>query len=290
MRPLPTLGGTHGYAAGANNHGQIVGWAESQMRDDSCTHPQIFQFRAVVWGPEGNRIHELPLLGDESSSAATAINDRGQIVGISGACDDAIGSATAENMVLWEGGMATELPNFGGKEWNTPTAINQRGDIVGFANHVGDVVTEAFIWTTDGGLHGLGFLDDHGFSQAFGINERRQVVGLSCTLQQTDCRAFLWQNGVMADLNLLVPREDGELLLQAMDINDDGVITGRATTADGLSAYVATPLGEGVSSRALASRRWTGDKHVPRRHLSDDVVREIVWPFGPGRERSAPAR
>lgn len=72
MRPLPTLGGTHGFAAAANNLGQIAGWAENTVRDtDTCTPPQIFQFRAVVWGPQGDEIRELPVLGDDSSSAAT---------------------------------------------------------------------------------------------------------------------------------------------------------------------------------------------------------------------------
>src|SRR5262245_11216360 len=119
MRALPTLGGTHGFAAAANNLGQIVGWAENSVRDpESCTAPQIFLFRAVVWGPHGFPIHELPLLSGDKASAATAINDRGQVVGISGECDEAIGSATARHMVLWDDDTVTEIPNLGGAERN----------------------------------------------------------------------------------------------------------------------------------------------------------------------------
>ncbi|MGH2670627.1 MAG: hypothetical protein ACRDH5_16215, partial [bacterium] len=33
MRELPTLGGHHGFAAGVNNRGQIVGWAETPVQD-----------------------------------------------------------------------------------------------------------------------------------------------------------------------------------------------------------------------------------------------------------------
>ena len=33
MRPLPTLGGTNGYATGTNNLGETIGWAENAVRD-----------------------------------------------------------------------------------------------------------------------------------------------------------------------------------------------------------------------------------------------------------------
>jgi probable HAF family extracellular repeat protein len=286
MRSLPTLGGTHGFAAAANNHGQIVGWAENRVRDTTCTPPQIFQFRAVVWGPQGNQIHELPVLAGDTSSAATAINDKGQIVGISGTCDDAIGSATAAHAVLWENGTVVEIPNLGGDEWNTPTAINEQGDVVGFSDHAGDVITEAFIWSKTGGLQGLGFLDGHGFSEAFGINERRQVVGLSCTAEVADCRAVIWENGVPRDLNQLVAPAPGIHMSHAMDINDAGVITGRAfnSNTNELLAYVATPVPGSVSARAIESSRAAASQRQPV-DVPADLTRQIVWPFGPGRDK-----
>lgn len=282
MRRLPTLGGTHGYASGANNHGQIVGWAENTVRDPTCTPPQIFQFRAVVWGANGNQIQELPLLPGDTSSAATAINDKGQVVGISGTCDDAIGGATAAHAVVWNSGVVTEIPNFGGKEFNTPTAINEHGDVAGFGQHVGDVITEAFVWSKDTGFQGLGFLDGHGFSEAFGINNRRQVVGLSCTAAITDCHAFLWQDGVMVDLNQLVDLDAGVVrLTHAMDINDDGAISGRAlTTSNTLPAYVATPVQP--AAPLVARHRQLAPVSLPA-----DVARKIVGPIGPGRARLA---
>jgi probable HAF family extracellular repeat protein len=40
------------------------------------------------------------------------------------------------------------------------------------------------------------------FSEAFGINERGQVVGYSQTANG-DIHAFLWQNGTMTDLGTL---------------------------------------------------------------------------------------
>ena len=102
MSPLRTLGGTNGFATGTNNYGETVGWAENTVRDPTCVAPQILQFKPVVWGPGRNEIRALPLVGADSSGAATALNDRGQIVGISGDCEFAVGFDTARHAVLWD--------------------------------------------------------------------------------------------------------------------------------------------------------------------------------------------
>jgi probable HAF family extracellular repeat protein len=39
MRPLPTLGGTNGFATGTNNRGETVGWAENTVHDPTCVAP-----------------------------------------------------------------------------------------------------------------------------------------------------------------------------------------------------------------------------------------------------------
>src|SRR5215203_2258433 len=103
MRPLPTLGGNNGFATGANNLGVVVGWAENDCHDSTCVPPQVLQFRPVFWGAQ-DRIHEFPLSPGDTSGAATAINDCGQAVGISGICDQAVGRHTAKHAVLWEDG------------------------------------------------------------------------------------------------------------------------------------------------------------------------------------------
>ena len=135
IRALPTLGGYNGFATGANNHRQIVGWAQNTVLDPTCNPLHVKQqFRAVIWGPEKDQIQELPPLGDDSTSAATAINDKGQVVGISGICGTAVGAASARHSVIWEKGKVRNIGDLGGVAWNTPMAINERGDIVGFSN------------------------------------------------------------------------------------------------------------------------------------------------------------
>jgi probable HAF family extracellular repeat protein len=254
MRGLPPFpGGNNGFATGANNLGQVVGWAENGVHDPTCCCTQVLQFRPAVWtlGPP-DQIHDLPLISGDTSGAATAINDNGQIVGISGICDQAVGRHTAKHAVLWENGGVTNLGTFPAAWWNTPTAINQHGDIVGFAGDPafveGDVL-HAFMWTREDGLRPLkplkGRTPQHVDSEAYGINERRQVVGVSCDADQVDCRAVIWDNGAYpTDLNDLKGDYSAFLAL-AKDINDKGEITGRAIdpTTSALIAYLAVPVG-----------------------------------------------
>ena len=253
MRGLPNFaGGNNGFATGANNLGQVVGWAENGVHDPSCCCTQVLQFRPAMWtlGPP-DQIHALPLIPGDTSGAATAINDSGQIVGISGTCDQAVGRHTAKHAVLWENGKATEIGPFPAQWWNTPTAINQHGDVVGFAGDPafveGDIL-HAFKWTREDGMRPLKPLKkrtpQHVDSEAYGINEAGQVVGVSCDAGQTDCRAVIWDHGAdPTDLNDFKGSYSGVLLL-ARDINDKGEITGRAIdpTTGALIAYLAVPV------------------------------------------------
>jgi probable HAF family extracellular repeat protein len=252
MRGLPNFpGGNNGFATGANNLRQVVGWAENGVHDtEHCVSPQVLQFRPAVWslGPP-DQIHDLPLISGDTSGAATAINDNGQIVGISGICDQAVGRHTARHAVLWENGGVTDIGNLGAQWWNTPTAINQRGDVVGFAGDPafaeGDIV-HAFMWTREDGIRHLKPLPrrtpKHVDSEAYGINEARQVVGVSCDADFVDCRAVVWDHGnTPTDLNELKGGFSARLE-SAKDINNLGEITGRAIDSNSvLTAYLAVP-------------------------------------------------
>jgi probable HAF family extracellular repeat protein len=246
MRPLmPLPGGTHSFAAGANNIGEITGWAENGVVDDTCVAPQKLQFKPVVWGPGRRAARALPLIGDDTSGAATAINDRGQAVGISGICDIAVGRYSAAHAVLWDSGRAIELKGFDTPYWNTPNAINRRGDVVGFMGTPGDIdgnLFRAFVWISGSArIQQIPPLPGDVYASAQGINDSRQVVGTSCKEGGVGCRAFLWENGVIHDISLQ-PGYTG-VLTSAQDINNFGVITGRAVDAAGIrKAFVAVPL------------------------------------------------
>jgi probable HAF family extracellular repeat protein len=247
MRPLPPLeGGHNSFAAGANNLGEITGWAENGVIDPTCVAPQKLQFKPVIWGPGRAAIRELPLLDDDTSGAATAINDKGQAVGISGICDISVGRYTAAHAVFWDNGKAIELKGFDAPYWNTPWAINQRGDVVGFMGTPGDIdgnLWRAFIWIKGSEkIAEIKPLQGDEYAEAHGINAFRQVVGTSCKAGGVNCRAFLWENGVTRDISQQ-PGYTG-VLINAMDINDFGVVTGRALDpATGVrAAFVAVPV------------------------------------------------
>jgi uncharacterized membrane protein len=245
VRRLPTLGGDNGFASGVNARGEIVGWAETKVHDPTCVSPQVLQFRAVMWEPGGRRPHELRPLRGDSTSAATAINARGQVVGISGKCDVAVGEFSAQHAVIWDDGRPEKLPTFGGKAWNTPVDINDAGDVTGFSDFPGDddgtSNFQGFIWSKRAGIKKLGVLPGDEISQPFAINASRQIVGVSCG--EVACHPFIWENDVMQDVNaLMAPGLHGNIL-SARDINDDGAITGDmfdSTTSKNV-AFVATP-------------------------------------------------
>ena len=251
-RRLRAFGGDNSFAASANNLRQVVGWAETRSVDSSCQEPTDRGFRAVMWDLGHDRTVELLPYGTDKASAATAINDRGQVVGISGDCDQSIGRHSARHAVLWHNGSITLLES-DATTWVTPTGITQRGDIiVGFANTPGgdpaSPTLRAVLWTTRDDLCpkvpgtdmcDLGAVDDDTTSQAWGVNERGQVVGTSCGQV---CRAFIWENGAMRDLNAF-KGDYPHRLENAQDINNLGQISGRARTSANVGiAFVATPL------------------------------------------------
>ncbi len=262
MTPLqPFPGGFGSYATGVNNRGQVVGWAENGVHDPTCNPAfQILQFRAAM--------------GD-STSAATAINDLGQVVGISGDCGVAVGSVSAKHAVLWENGVPTDLGNIGGDAWNTPTAINNQGTIVGFANRLPGVARtfEAFIWTRAGGMKSLGKFPGDLRSEALGINEKGQVVGLSRGGPHV-FRAFLWENNVLTDLNSLT-LPGSPFLLLAGDINQSGVIVGQAFHPDTLEApgFVATPVPAADTASSTV-------RETPKGTLPENVRKQIERRLG----------
>lgn len=247
---LPALGGTHSFAADVNDRNQVAGWAETEVVDVTCTPPpagtQVLQFRAVRWDPRTGELEELPPAAGDSVSSATALDNGGRVVGISGDCGIAVGGVSARNAVLWEtDGTLTNLGNLGTEEWNTPLAINDRGEVVGFAGLASGFVG-AFHWSGAGDMEPLPALkEDHVHSEAWGLNARGQAVGVSCDAAFADCRAFLWHGGAMLDLNDLAPGNPHHLR-SARGINDAGMITGQLVDAETgeRRAYLAVPVDE----------------------------------------------
>jgi uncharacterized membrane protein len=236
MRPLPTLGGNNGYGAGMNQQDEIVGWAETKKRDSTCVAPQVLQFLPTVWDARSRKVRALRTLRvhgkPDPDGAATAINRQGDVVGISGICDKAVGRFTARHALLWKNDRPINLQTIGGVSWNTPTAINDAGQVVGFLNRRGKsdrqgnpdfisvIWTDPFTRPTK-----IGVLAGDALSEPTSINNKGVVLGVSFPSSDV----YLWQNGMMTDLTKVLLQSYPQLRLVSVGgINDRGQIAGQA--------------------------------------------------------------
>ena len=155
-----------------------------------------------------------------NDSAATDINDLGQVVGNA---DTATGFPHA---FRWTptGGMR-DLGTLGHN--SLANAINDLGQVVGSADLPRTGFSHAFRWTPNGGMRDLGTLGGNE-SIATGINNLGQVIGTSDTANG-ETHAFRWtRTGGMRDLGTLGGRGS-----QPNAINDLGQVVGNAETAHG---------------------------------------------------------
>lgn len=190
---------------------------------------------------------------DGMRSWATGINDLGQVVG--NLYDPSTDSYLA---FFWQDGAMTVLTHPEGSE-SKAADINNAGQIVGEISGAGVTgnYQEACLWH-DGSLTHLGTLpwqgrdDERLESWATCINEAGQIAGSADTGTGRP-RGFLWQDGVMIDLDPvgITSDEDG-FLSEPQDINAGGQIVGwRYLGLGWWDAYIwedgiTTPL-DGVS-------------------------------------------
>jgi probable HAF family extracellular repeat protein len=138
--------------------------------------------QADIRVPSGYRLVDLGTLGGESSYAS-AINDRGHVVGSSQVSDG------SWHGFLWRGGVLTDLGLF------RPHGLNNNDDLIGTT----DADTSAYLWR-DGKLTDLGSLGGE-WTFPVAINDRAEVVGAGSTEESIDI-AFLWSGGRMRALPL----------------------------------------------------------------------------------------
>lgn len=255
---IPLLpGDDYGAALGLNNHGDVVGTSNQNIRGDllvdappgtNANAPHAFVYRRgkTTW------------LGFGS---ANSINDRGQIVGAS-----AGGTA-----VLWQNGGRKTL-------WEgAASAINEAGMVVGTrGNRSFREKPSACLWK-NGRLFILSSLR----SDAYGVNRRGQVVG---EVQRprpgggSETRASLWQRGREYDLNRCVHLPKGWILNKATGINDRGWIIGEGHVDSGPSGsspereftFLLTPQAsegrtEARRARAASAAVTRGRRGIRRR-------------------------
>jgi probable HAF family extracellular repeat protein len=118
------------------------------------------------------------------------------------------------------------------------------------------------MWTRKRGIQQLEVPSNDIRSQALGINEKGQIVGLSRA--STGLRAVLWEGGTFTDLNTLT-LPGSPYLLYANDITDAGKIAGEAfdATTGAAPAFFAVPArGQGKDAQKQ-SHSFNGGSSVP---------------------------
>lgn len=272
MNQLPTLGGPNGTVSAINNSGTSVGAAQTPSRDPNCPAPLFHDYQAAVWR-RGGQVKALRPLPGDSVGVAFWINDRGEVVGTSGKCDNTLpyGIIVGPHAVLWDSdGTPIDLGNLGGSVDTTVPAVGNRatyisnnGLVVGGSTLPGNKTAHAFLWTKDAGIKDLGVLPGDFNSGAIAVNDRSEVVGISNDAEGNS-RAFLWRSGLLTDLNTLAPADSPLYLLGAVGINDKGEIVGfGATEAGDVHAFlgIARRRGRGLQSVRCATSRC--DRRAP---------------------------
>src|ERR1039458_2227867 len=113
-------------------------------------------------------VTDLGTLPGGSYSAASGINNNGQVVGGAGT------TSGPDHAFLYSGGIMSDLGAWGGSE-SDAYAINNNGQVVG-AFYVNGNICYAFLYS-GGVMTNLGTLPGGTYSLAFGVNDSGQVVG-----------------------------------------------------------------------------------------------------------------
>ena len=257
MTALPTLGGNNGQACAINNREQIVGISETTVPDPGC--PSKKTISPVLW--EKGEAHALPTLAGDQDGFVQGLNDQGQAVGSSGNC-----SNISMHAVLWEHGTASQFPDLG-KPGGAAYAINEHGAAVGYVSSADGTTIVASVWPNgaNGGVTTIPILPGDGAAFATGVNNRGQVVGSTFNSQGWS-HGFIWQDGVLTDLNTLIPDDSNLFIIAASNINERGQISGMATVLTGpgagkIHAILLTPANERIE-RSMADFARTHPESV----------------------------
>jgi len=234
---LGTLGGKNSWTnyGGINDRGEAVGLAETSAPDpdgeDFCAFGTKLTCRPFLW--RHGHMTALPTLGGNNGQAS-AINNRGRIVGISETTVQDSGCSSSKpgkivSPVSWEKGEVRALPTVVGDPDGFVQGMNDQGQAVGSSGTCTHIATHAVLWE-----HGTAFqLPDVGRdgNDAYAINEHGQIVGYVTSPDGSTILAAIWQNGGVTTIPTLP--EDGAAF--ATGINNRGTVVGSTFNSQGWS-------------------------------------------------------
>ncbi|MCG3125615.1 MAG: hypothetical protein CHACPFDD_00440 [Phycisphaerae bacterium] len=241
------------------------------------------------------------LPGGDAWSVAYDLGADGAICGDSDSAENVHGFVRSADGVVFDVGTLA-IPEYPSEAW----AINDRGEAAGVSINW-NLDDEAFLWSSDTGMVGLGDLPGSEFySWARGINNLSHVVGISLSSKSGQSgqgyrqEAFLWtpETGMtgLGDL------PGGQFQSVAADINDSDWVVGWSCSARGCEAFLWTPqngmigLGDltggpgadsgagGINERGqVVGAAWAGDRYNAYRRLPR-LPRRLGRRHQPGRQ------
>lgn len=193
---------------------------------------QLWVDRACRWS--SGMLEDLPSLGGRSSQAA-AIAGNGDVAGQAFLADNKTVRAC-----LWRNGAAYDLGTLAGTgvARSAGMDVNINGQVVGWSETPGGMSHACLFNVNPSGQvmtrTNLGAFNGSA-SIAFGINDDGTIVGAS------DYRGFVWENGVLSDLNDLIPPGQGWKITRATAINSQGAIAADGMKFGFTHAVLLTP-------------------------------------------------
>ena len=168
LRTLPK--GGFSAAADVNKGAQVVG------RSGVFTPGASDRFHAFLWTQAGG-MRDLGVVPGRrhTISSASALNDRGEVVGFSG--QDFSGGESRAFLWTQLGGFRN-LGTLPGHTSSFASDINVHGQVVGSSTDA-NFERRAFLWTAASGMRDLGTLPGGDISLAAGINNHGQIAGSS---------------------------------------------------------------------------------------------------------------
>ncbi len=222
-------------AMAINNAGTVVG----EIMDECTDEEEGLGRQAARW--QNGLMTALGTLGGDRSNA-TAINNVGQIAGVSGISS---GPENANHAFLWTNNIMMDLGTLPGDLESAATGINDEGQVIGSSDDRPFLWLPAPAYGLPAGMHNLAaFSDDPNPGQVYGLNNDGQIVG-QVNFGEGH-KAFLWDRGTAHDLNDLIDPEAGWDLIRATDINENGEIVGFGILDGQTRAFLLKP-----------QKRWT---------------------------------
>ena len=220
--PLGTLENDYTFAYGVNDLDQVVG---TSYRDSmNC-------YRGFLW--QNGTMIDIGSLTPNGSTNPTDINNAGQIVGYCGG-----------KPFLYQNNQMSQLPIPSGYVVGQATAISPNGNIAGSCQTDNWQQSQGIAWI-NGQMQLVGLLPDLSYTDANGVNDLGQVVGVAGPGGGTDpTTAFLWQNGQIYDLNAITTNRAGLTVNRIYGINDAGEIVGAASSGVQTHAVLLVPVPE----------------------------------------------